>query len=44
MAQRPQKYHARSLGVLKAKYQRVKDDESLSALLDETGCLAYLNG
>ena len=40
--QRPQKYHARSLGVLKSKYQRVSGDASLDALLRETGCLAYL--
>ena len=40
--QRTQKYHARSLGVLKSKYQRVKDHENLNALLDETGCLSVL--
>ena len=40
--QRPQKYHARSLGVLKSKYQRVSGDASLNALLRETGCLACL--
>lgn len=40
--QKPQKYHARSLGVLKSKYQRVSGDERLNALLRETGCLDYL--
>ena len=41
--QKPQKYHARSLGVLKSKYQRVSGDERVNALLRETGCLAYLD-
>ena len=40
--QKPQKYHARSLGVLKSKYQRVSDDERVNAVLRETGCLDYL--
>ena len=40
--QRPQKYHARSLGVLKSKYERVSGDERIKALLRETGCLACL--
>ena len=40
--QKPQKYHARSLGVLKSKYQRVSGDERVNALLRETGCLDYL--
>lgn len=40
--QKPQKYHARSLGVLKSKYQRVSDDPRVNALLSETGCLDYL--
>ena len=42
--QKPQKYHSRSLGVLQSKYQRVRDDERVNALLRETGCLAYLSG
>ena len=40
--QKPQKYHARSLGVLKSKYQRVSGDERLNAVLRETGCLDHL--
>ena len=40
--QRPQKYHARSLGVLKSKYQRVRGDARVNALLRETGCLRDL--
>ena len=38
----PQKYHARSLAVLKGKFERVKDNPALRALLAETGCLAWL--
>ena len=40
--QKPQKYHARSLGVLKSKYQSVSGDEQIDALLRDTGCLGYL--
>ena len=40
--QKPQKYHARSLTVLKSKYQGVSGDERVNALLRETGCLEYL--
>ena len=40
--QKPQKYHARSLGVLRSKYQRVSGDERVNTLLGDTGCLAYL--
>ena len=40
--QRPQKYHARSLGVLREKYAEAADDAALDALLAETGCKPYL--
>ena len=39
--QRPQKYHARSLGVIKAKYAET-GDATLDAVLEETGCLDLL--
>ena len=39
--QRPQKYHARSLGVIKAKYAET-GDPALDAVLGETGCLDLL--
>ena len=40
--QKPQKYHARSLGVLKAKYAAVAGDGALDALLADTGCRSFL--
>ena len=40
--QQPQKYHARSLGVLKGKYRDVAGDPALDTLLEETGCLKWL--
>ena len=40
--QRPQKYHARSLGALKAKYAACADDAALNAVLADTGCKAHL--
>ena len=40
--QKPQKYHARSLGKLRAKYAEVADDAALDAVLTETGCKQYL--
>ena len=40
--QKPQKYHARSLGALKAKYAEVAGDPALDAVLTETGCKQYL--
>lgn len=40
--QKPQKYHARSLGVLKAKYAEVAGDASLDAVLTASGCKEYL--
>ena len=39
--QRPQKYHARSLAALKARYGQT-DDGALDAFLEETGCRAFL--
>ena len=40
--QKPQKYHARSLGVLKAKYAEVAADAALDAVLTASGCKTYL--
>ena len=39
--QRPQKYHARSLAALKARYGQT-DGAALDAILEETGCRAFL--
>lgn len=40
--QPPQKYHARSLGVLREKFAAVSDNRPLCDILDRTGCLPYL--
>lgn len=40
--QPPQKYHARSLGVLRARYAAVADNAALTAILDEAGCTPWL--
>jgi len=40
--QKPQKYHARSLGMLRAKYSEVADKSSLDMVLAAAGCLAGL--
>ena len=40
--QRPQKYHAKSLAVLREKYQAFSENEELNNLLSETGCLRFL--
>lgn len=40
--QKPQKYHARSLAALRARYRSVSNDEALNAVLSETGCLPSL--
>ena len=40
--QKPQKYHARSLQALRTKYAQVKDEPALRELLQQTGCLEYL--
>tara|TARA_B100000315_G_scaffold213811_2_gene211961 strand:+ start:5500 stop:6492 length:993 start_codon:yes stop_codon:yes gene_type:complete len=41
--QSPQKYHARSLGVLRERYAAVADNSALEQVLEDTGCLAYLH-
>jgi hypothetical protein len=41
-SQPPQKYHARSLGVLRARYAAVADNAGLRAILDEAGCTPWL--
>jgi hypothetical protein len=40
--QKPQKYHARSLAMLRAKYAAVADKTPLDPILDQAGCLAGL--
>ena len=40
--QKPQKYHARSLGMLRDKYAAVSDSQSLDLVLAAAGCLAGL--
>jgi glutathione S-transferase len=40
--QKPQKYHARSLGMLRAKYAEVPDKRDLDLVLAAVGCLAGL--
>jgi len=40
--QPPQKYHAKSLDVLKRKYAAVTDRAALDAILERTGCRPYL--
>ncbi|HXK25259.1 MAG TPA: glutathione S-transferase family protein [Myxococcota bacterium] len=42
--QKPQKYHARSLATLRARYAAVSDDSrpALDALLSRAGCLSWL--
>jgi glutathione S-transferase len=42
--QKPQKYHARSLGVLRARYAAVPDKAALDPVLEAAGCLAGLRG
>jgi glutathione S-transferase len=42
--QKPQKYHARSLGMLRAKYAAVPDKAALDPVLDAAGCLDGLRG
>jgi hypothetical protein len=42
--QKPQKYHARSLGMLRAKYAEIADKATLNSLLEAAGCLAGLRG
>lgn len=40
--QKPQKYHARSLAALKARYADWPASELLNQVLEETGCAVYL--
>jgi glutathione S-transferase len=40
--QTPQKYHARSLGALRAKYAAIPDKAALDLVLQASGCLAGL--
>jgi glutathione S-transferase len=40
--QQPQKYHAKSLQILRAKYAAVADNAALNEILTKTGCLAWL--
>jgi hypothetical protein len=42
--QKPQKYHAKSLQALRAKYTAVADKSSLDAALDRCGCLGAMRG
>jgi hypothetical protein len=42
--QKPQKYHARSLGMLRARYADVVDKSALDPVLAAAGCLAGLRG
>src|SRR5258705_1217988 len=42
--QKPQKYHARSLGMLRARYAAVPDKAALDPVLESAGCLAGLRG
>jgi len=40
--QAPQKYHARSLAVLRARYAEVADKSALDPILERTGCRQWL--
>jgi hypothetical protein len=40
--QETQKYHAKSLSVLRGRYTHVEDRSTLDPILAETGCLSYL--
>ncbi len=42
--QKPQKYHARSLGMLRAKYAAVADKSALDPVLQAAGCVTGLRG
>ncbi|MEA2881638.1 MAG: hypothetical protein QOH32_894 [Bradyrhizobium sp.] len=42
--QKPQKYHARSLGMLRAKYAAIPDRTALDPVLAAVGCLEGLRG
>jgi len=40
--QKPQKYHARSLAAIRSKYAEVAGNTELTAVLERTGCAAWL--
>ena len=40
--QKPQKYHARSLAALRARYAAWPANDTLTQVLEQTGCLPYL--
>jgi hypothetical protein len=40
--QKPQKYHARSLSMLRAKYAAAQEKAELDPILQEAGCLQGL--
>lgn len=42
--QKPQRYHAKSLGELRKKYATVQHSAALDAVMDKTGCQAWLTG
>jgi hypothetical protein len=42
--QKPQKYHARSLGMLRARYAAAPNKAALDPVLEAAGCLAGLRG
>jgi len=40
--QKPQKYHAKSLAALRARYAALRDRRAIDGVLERTGCLALL--
>ena len=42
--QQPQKYHAKSLQVIRERYAAVEDKNALDPVLERTGCLSALRG
>jgi glutathione S-transferase len=42
--QKPQKYHAKSLAALRARYAAVAERGALDAILERAGCLRWLRG
>lgn len=40
--QQPQKYHAKSLKAIRAKYAPLAEDKNLAAILEQAGCRQYL--
>jgi hypothetical protein len=43
-AQKPQKYHAKSLSALREKYAALPDKSPIDAVLQQLGCLSALRG